>query len=271
MPRRRVDRYDQVVGMENIEIAVEAGVANVALNRPERRNALSVALLRELHEVLADCGTDRSVRAITISGNGPVFSAGHDLTEMIDRDSSFYEELFRECTEVMDLIHAVPQPVIAVVHGMATAAGCQLVAASDLAIASDDCWFATPGVKIGLFCSTPMVPIVRSVGRKRALHMLFTGEPIDAATAVDWGLINSAVPAAELSRAAASLVSQIVRYSPDVIASGKRTFYRQLGRSEEDAYGVALPVMAANAAHADAQEGIRAFLEKRQPDWPSQT
>ena len=174
MPSARRSRYDRP--MSNVSLSQEHGIARVVLNRPERRNALSLSMLEELGRVIADLGTDPSVRVVVIAGAGPVFSAGHDLGEMIDRDERFYSELFTLCTEVMLRLHAIPQPVIAQVHGVATAAGCQLVAACDLAIATDDCRFATPGVKIGLFCSTPMVPITKAIGRKRAMQMLLTGD-----------------------------------------------------------------------------------------------
>jgi enoyl-CoA hydratase/carnithine racemase len=206
---------------------------------------------------------------VVVDARGPAFSAGHDLAEMTARDDDFYAELFAVCTEMMLRLHDVPQPVIARVHGVATAAGCQLVAACDLAVAATEATFATPGVRIGLFCSTPMVPLTRAVGRKRALQMLLTGEPIDAATALEWGLVNRVVPAAELDAAVDQLVGQILRFSPRVIGLGKRAFYDQIERAEPDAYAVVQPVMAANAADPDAQEGIAAFLEKRQPTWPT--
>jgi enoyl-CoA hydratase/carnithine racemase len=249
---------------------MEAGIANVVLNRPERRNAMSVELLAELNDVLAKLETEGEAKVVVISGAGPVFSAGHDISEMIDRESEFFESLFGLCTDVMLRLQAMPIPVIARVHGMATAAGCQLVAACDLAVASTDCRFATPGVKIGLFCSTPMVPIVRSIGRKRALQMLLTGEPIDATTALDWGLVNRVVPAADLDDAVESLAQRIMRFSPEVLSIGKRAFYTQVDRPEPDAYDIAGPIMSGNAAHEDAQAGMKAFLDKTAPDWPSQ-
>ncbi len=227
-------------------------------------------MLEELGRVIADLGTDPSVRVVVIAGAGPVFSAGHDLGEMIDRDERFYSELFTLCTEVMLRLHAIPQPVIAQVHGVATAAGCQLVAACDLAIATDDCRFATPGVKIGLFCSTPMVPITKAIGRKRAMQMLLTGDAIDADTAVAWGLINAAVPAAALETAVADLAGRILEHSSAVIGIGKAAFYRQVDEPENAAYEITGPVMGDNAAHPDAREGMTAFLEKRSPKWPSQ-
>jgi enoyl-CoA hydratase/carnithine racemase len=206
---------------------------------------------------------------VVVDAHGPAFSAGHDLAEMTARDDEFYGELFAVCTEMMLRLHEVPQPVIAKVRGVATAAGCQLVAACDLAVAAAEATFATPGVRIGLFCSTPMVPLTRAIGRKRALQMLLTGEAIDAATALDWGLVNQVVPAPEVDAAVDELADQILRFSPQVIGLGKRAFYDQIERTEPDAYARVQPVMAANAADPDAQEGIRAFLEKRQPVWPT--
>lgn len=231
---------------------------------------MSLDLLTELDAVLEDLGADRSIRVVIIEGAGPVFSAGHDLGEMVDRDSDFYDELFGTCTNVMLRVQAIPQPVIAKVHGMATAAGCQLVAACDLAVASAASSFATPGVKIGLFCSTPMVPVSRAVGRKRALEMLFTGDPIDAATAKEWGLVNRVVPAEELESATVALAQRIERFSRDTIAIGKNAFYRQVDEPQTDAYATTGPIMSHNARDDDAQEGMSAFLEKRPPVWNDQ-
>ena len=244
-------------------------VARVILNRPDRRNALSLELLGELHTALRAISDDPEVAVAVIEGAGPVFSAGHDLREMIDRDATFYTELFALCTEAMIAIQAMPQPVVAKVHGVATAAGCQLVAACDLAVAAADSRFATPGVHIGLFCSTPMVPISRAIGRKRALEMLLTGEPIDATTALEWGLVNRVVPPAQLESAVQDLVAQMTRFSQEVIAIGKEAFYAQVDAGEADAYAITAPIMSANAAHRDAQEGMTAFLEKRDPKWGS--
>jgi enoyl-CoA hydratase/carnithine racemase len=204
---------------------------------------------------------------IVIEGAGPAFSAGHDLSEMVGRDAAFYGELFGVCSALMDTLHELSQPVIAKVHGVATAAGCQLVAACDLAIAADGTRFATPGVKIGLFCSTPMVPISRAVGRKRALQMLLTGDPIDAATALDWGLVNRVVAPEELEPAVLALVDAITRASSYTIATGKQAFYAQVDRTEHDAYEHCAVVMAENALAGDAQEGMQAFLDKRPPTW----
>lgn len=251
----------------NIVVTREGGIARLTLNRPRLRNAMNLALMTELTADLRDVGADPDIAVVIIEGAGPAFSAGHDLREMIDREDAFYAELFAACAAMMRQIKAIPQPVIAKVHGFATAAGCQLVAACDLAVATDDAWFATPGVKIGLFCTTPMVPISRAVGRKRALQMLLTGEPVSAETALGWGLLNQVVPADRLEDVVKELAGQIMRYSRAVIAIGKDAFYRQVDLPEDAAYDVACPIMAGNAAHVDAQEGMGAFLEKRQPVW----
>ncbi len=256
-----------VTTYRNLLVADQPPAARITLNRPDKRNALSLELMQELIGVLERLGSNPEIRAIVIEGAGPAFSAGHDLSEMVGRDATFYERLFDVCTILMETIHRVPQPVLAKVHGIATAAGCQLVAACDLAVAADDARFATPGVKIGLFCSTPMVPISRAVGRKRALELLLTGEPIDAPTAAQWGLVNRVVPAAELDGAIEALVASIARSSPLVVGIGKEAFYEQIDRSETGAYEHTKAVMAANARIDDAQEGISAFLEKRPPIW----
>src|SRR5262245_40249112 len=189
-------------------VRVEPPAVRITLNRPDKRNALSLALMEDLTAVLVEHGSDPEVRAIVIEGAGPALSAGHDLGEMIGREAAFYQKLFDACTVMMETIHRVPQPVIAKVHGIATAAGCQLVAACDLALAAEGTRFATPGVKIGLFCSTPMVPVSRAVGRKRALELLLTGDPIDAETACEWGLINRVVPADDLENEVAVLIAK---------------------------------------------------------------
>jgi enoyl-CoA hydratase/carnithine racemase len=256
-----------VVELDHVVVRLEPPAARVVLNRPERRNALSLALMRELVQVLEELRGAEGVRVIVLEGAGPAFSAGHDLSEMVGRDNAFYQELFDACTVLMESIHRVPQPVIAKVHGVATAAGCQLVAACDLAVASDDARFATPGVKIGLFCSTPMVPVTRAVGRKRSLELLLTGEPIDAPTALEWGLVNRVVPAAELDAAVAELVERVAASSPFVVALGKEAFYAQVDLDERQAYDLTKAVMTTNASADDAQEGFCAFLEKRPPSW----
>jgi enoyl-CoA hydratase/carnithine racemase len=237
------------------------------LNRPERRNALSLTLLREMISTLAKTAEDTSVHAVVVRGEGPAFCAGHDLSEMTGCSLSSARELFDTCSELMMAIHRLPQPVIAQVHGIATAAGCQLVAACDLAVASDDARFATPGVRIGLFCSTPMVEVSRAVGRKRALEMLLTGELIDARTAADWGLINRVVPRERLAQETLELAARITSASSQTLAIGKIAFYEQLDRALPEAYEQASAVMAANAVDPDSREGIDAFLSKREPHW----
>ena len=244
--------------------------ARITLNRPEKRNALSLELMQELIAALRAVSARPDTRAIVIGAAGPAFSAGHDLSEMIGREEAFLEELFATCTELMQTIHDLPQPVIAKVQGIATAAGCQLVATCDLAVAVDTARFATPGVKIGLFCSTPMVPVSRAVGRKRAMQMLLTGEPIDATTALDWGLVNQVVGAEELDAAVDHLIEAIARSSSYTVALGKQAFYDQVDRAEGDAYERTKVVMTENALAADAQEGMTAFLEKRPPNWTGQ-
>jgi enoyl-CoA hydratase/carnithine racemase len=251
----------------NLLVTAEGPAARIVLNRPEKRNALSLDLTEELIAALSDRSADDTTRVIVIEGAGPAFSAGHDLSEMIGREEPFLRELFDRCTAMMEMIHELPQPVIAKVHGIATAAGCQLVAACDLAVAAEGTRFATPGVKIGLFCSTPMVPVSRAVGRKRALQMLLTGEPIDAETALAWGLINRVLPPDDLESAVLELVQAIARSSSFTVATGKRAFYSQVDRAEEDAYEHCKRVMTENALAYDAQEGMSAFLEKRQPSW----
>lgn len=242
-------------------------LGRITLNRPDKRNALSSELMGEVTSALRDLATRDGLQAIVIEGTGVAFSAGHDMAEMDGRDLEFYQELFDVCIEMMETIHRVPQPVIAKVEGVATAAGCQLVASCDLVVAAEDAWFATPGVKIGLFCSTPMVPITRAVGRKRAMEMLLTGEPISATTAREWGLVNRVVPAEGLEKATLELVERITRYSPVVIGMGKEAFYTQIELDEHGAYEHTRDVMSFNATIDDAREGIGAFLEKRPPVW----
>jgi enoyl-CoA hydratase/carnithine racemase len=241
--------------------------ARVTLNRPDKRNALSFELMEDLIAALRRVSASPDVRVIVVEAAGPAFSAGHDLSEMIDRDVPFFQRLFDLCTELMEMIHRLPQPVIAKVHGTATAAGCQLVAACDLAVAADTAHFATPGVKIGLFCSTPMVPLSRAIGRKRALDMLLTGRPVDAATALEWGLVNRVVPAESLDDEVASIVDAIARSSPLTVGLGKEAFYSQIELDEHRAYDLTKAVMTMNARADDAQEGMCAFLEKRTPEW----
>ncbi len=252
---------------ENICFATEDNIALVTLNRPQRRNALSLALMRELIDCLETIVSRRDLRAVILAANGKVFSSGHDLSEMVGREESEYKQIFAVCTELMAKVQSIPQPVIAEVQGMATAAGCQLVASCDLAIAAEEAAFATPGVKIGLFCTTPMVAVSRVVGRKRAMEMLLTGEPIDAHTAADWGLVNRVVASGELRTETLKLARRIVESSELVVSLGKLAYYAQIDLDQPDAYDYAQGVMTQNALAGDAQEGISAFLEKRAPCW----
>jgi len=252
---------------ENICYTREGETAIVTLNRPERRNALSLGLMLEAIAALDEIGRDREARSVILAAAGKVFCSGHDLSEMTGRDINEYRRIFDVCTELMAKIQSIPQPVIAAVQGVATAAGCQLVAACDLAIAAEEARFATPGVKIGLFCTTPMVALTRAIGRKRALEMLLTGELVDARTAAEWGLINRVVPAAELAAESRQLAARIAAASSLVVGLGKQAFYTQIDLDQPKAYAYAKEVMSMNALAADAQEGIGAFLGKRAPCW----
>jgi enoyl-CoA hydratase/carnithine racemase len=243
------------------------GVVRLTLNRPEKRNALSVELLHELDAALARLVDDKSARVVIVAANGPVFSSGHDLGEMTGCSEESYRELFSLCSSIMHGFRLLPQPVIARVQGMATAAGCQLVAACDLAVASDNATFATPGVKIGLFCTTPMVPLVRAIRAKPAMEMLLTGKPITAQRAYELGLVNRVVPASDIDKAIQELVDAILSSSPMTIRLGKAAFYDQINLDEGTAYERATGVMVDNAVRGDAQEGIAAFLQKRRPVW----
>ncbi len=246
----------------------EAGVAWLTLNRPAARNALSVVLLTALDDTLAAIADDASVRVVVIGGAGPAFCAGHDLREMrANPGRAATEALFAQCSAVMTRIVRLPQPVIARVHGIATAAGCQLVASCDLAVAAADARFATPGVNIGLFCSTPMVALARNVGRKAAMEMLLTGDLIDAEHARSIGLINRVVPPDELDAAVAALAEKIAGKSALTVAIGKEAFYRQAELDLDAAYAYAAEVMTRNMMARDAAEGIDAFLAKRAPVW----
>jgi enoyl-CoA hydratase/carnithine racemase len=244
------------------------GIATLTLNRPQQRNALSRALIAELHEALNQIAADPAVRLVVLAAEGPAFCSGHDLKEIrANTEPTFYETLFSACSAMMLAIVKLPQPVIARVHATATAAGCQLVASCDLAIAADGAQFATPGVNIGLFCSTPMVAVSRNLPRKHVMEMLLTGEAIDAATAARLGLINRAVPAGRLDAEVARIAGLIVAKSPLTLKIGKEAFYRQLEMGQAEAYSYASAVMARNMATRDAAEGIDAFLAKRQPSW----
>jgi enoyl-CoA hydratase/carnithine racemase len=253
--------------MTHLTLAHEGPIAIVLLNRPQRRNALSLELMQELIAAFDTIGRNRDIRAVILAAAGKVFCSGHDLSEMTGRDINEYRRIFDVCAELMTKVQSIPQPVIAEVQGIATAAGCQLVATCDMAIASEDAAFATPGVKIGLFCTTPMVALTRAIGRKRALQMLMTGEMVPARTAAEWGLINDAVPAADLPAATRRLAAKVAEASSFVVALGKQAFYTQIDLDQPKAYAYAKEVMSMNALAADAQEGIGAFLGKRAPCW----
>lgn len=244
-------------------------IAHLVLNSPETRNALSLEVIHSLMSHLEDIARDPDLRVVILRGEGPAFCAGHNLKDMVAEgaDIHLYRELFSTCSQMMLQLHALPQPVIAQVHGIATAAGCQLVAACDLAVAETGAQFATPGVKIGLFCSTPMVPLVRLIGRRRALEMLMTGRFVSAQEALDWGLVNRVVPKDQLADATRQLAEEIAQYSRYTLAFGKDAFYRQVDLDEGAAYSFAKEAIAVNCLADDAQEGMRAFVEKRRPVW----
>ncbi|HEX4112094.1 MAG TPA: enoyl-CoA hydratase [Stellaceae bacterium] len=244
------------------------GVITLTMNRPEARNALSVGLMSALQEAIDAIAQDSAAKVVVLAGAGPGFCAGHDLRELrANPGRQYYEAVFAQCSRLMVSIVKLPKPVIARVHGVATAAGCQLVATCDLAVASDQARFATPGVNIGLFCSTPMVALSRAVGRKQAMEMLLTGDLIPAQEAHRLGLVNRVMPAADLDEAVTSLARQIAAKSPLTVAIGKEAFYRQAELGLEEAYAYANEVMTKNMLARDAAEGIDAFLEKRPPDW----
>ena len=251
----------------------EQGVARICLNRPDARNALSLAMIEALHAAIIELGAEDDVAAIVLTAAGKVFSSGHDLKELTahradaDKGLAFFTRTMTACADMMQAIVACPKPVIAAVEGTATAAGCQLVATCDLAIAAESAHFCTPGVNIGLFCSTPMVALTRNVARKRAMQMLLTGELIPAAQAADWGLVNKAVAAEDVVPEALALATQIAQKSPLTVTIGKSAFYAQAEMSLKDAYEYAARVMVDNMMARDAEEGIGAFLGKRKPEW----
>ncbi len=247
----------------------DAGVTTLTLNRPQARNALSQAMLRALLDAFSAIAADASVRVVILTGAGPAFCAGHDLKEIraagYARD--YTEKLFADCAELMQAIVRLPQPVIARVHGIATAAGAQLVASADLAVATEDSRFATPGVHIGLFCSTPMVALSRNISHKHALQMLLSGDLIDAPTALRFGLVNELVPAGELEAKTLELARKIASKSALTVRTGKAAYYRQAELPLAEAYAYAREVMVTNLEAHDAQEGINAFIDKREPVW----
>ena len=251
---------------QHLLVEADGPFTTITLNRPEKRNALALDVMMELTQAFRDVAVT-DARGITLAANGPVFSAGHNFGDMAGAELADIRHLFEVCTEMMDTIQSVPQVVVARVHALATAAGCQLVATCDLAVAAESAGFAIPGGKGGLFCHTPLVAVARNVGRKRALEMALTGDPISAATAADWGLINHAVRDEELLTATADLLARATRGSVLSKATGKRSFYAQVGLDQPDAYELAVEIMASSATTPDAQEGIAAFLEKRKPQF----
>jgi len=254
------------MGFEHILVERSGDFATVTMNRPQRRNALSQDHMRELIRAFTELG-DSDALGIVLAGNGPVFCSGHDFADVVDADLSEVRALLVTCTELMTLIQQVPQPVVARVHGLATAAGCQLVASADLAVASEDAGFAAPGGKGGWFCHTPMVAIARNVGRKRAAELALSGDVIDAPTALDWGLVNQVVPATRLDSAVQDLLERVTRGSAESKGIGKQALYAQIDLDQAKAYAYAVEVMAATSQLPDAREGMRAFLEKRKPQW----
>lgn len=252
---------------EHIDAHFDGRVARIVLDDPDRLNTLSERMLYELNDVVERMAGTSSIHVIVLEAAGRAFSVGHDLRELVGEDEPHFQRLFALSAALMGKLRETPQPVIAKVHGVAAAAGCQLVAACDLVVASEEARFGTTGLKVGLFCSTPMVPLVRSIGRKRAMEMLLTGELIDAGTAASWGLVNRVVAPDRLEEATADLAARIAGFAPGVVSLGKKAFYRQVEMGEMEAYDLTRGVMAANAAAPDGQEGFAAFLEKREPRW----
>jgi enoyl-CoA hydratase/carnithine racemase len=252
---------------QDVLVKRDGSTTRITMNRPQRRNALSEEHLRELLAAFSEAGqTDAT--GIVLAGEGPVFSSGHDFADVASRDEAGVRALLEVCTELMRTIQSVPQVVIARVHGLATAAGCQLVASCDLAVAGESAGFALPGGAGGWFCHTPAVPVARAIGRKRLMQLALTGEPIDARTALDWGMVNAVVPDDQLDAEVDDLLARATRGSPASKALGKRTLYAELDRPETDAYDIAIPVMAAASQSPAARAGMAAFLDKRRPSWP---
>ena len=249
---------------DDVIVKSEAGFTTITMNRPERRNALSLELMRELTAGFQATG-ESDARGVILAGNGPVFSAGHDFADLAGADFGALQRLLAACTELMTTMQSIPQPVVARVHGLATAAGCQLVATADLAVAADSAAFAIPGGKGGWFCHTPLVAVARNVGRKRALELAMTGDTVDAATASEWGLVNQVVPEPDLDEATIELLRRATRGSATSKGLGKQAFYAQIELTQTDAYRYAMDVMARAGTSPDAQEGFAAFLEKRKP------
>jgi enoyl-CoA hydratase/carnithine racemase len=241
----------------------------LTLNNPKQRNALSIELMNEMHKQLDLIAKDRTIRIVVIKGNGPAFCVGHDINELVGEEYGIdhFRKVFSFCSKLMQTIHKLPQPVIAQVHGIAMAAGCQLVATCDLAIADSETKFSTPGVKIGLFCSTPMVPLSRLIGRRNALDMLLTGRLVNAKEAEKFGLINKVVDPDKLSKETEKWAKEISKFSLHTLELGKKAFYQQINMNEESAYNYAKEIIAQNCLSKDAKEGMKAFLEKRKPKW----
>jgi enoyl-CoA hydratase/carnithine racemase len=254
------------MGFEHVLVERSGEFATITMNRPQRRNALSLPHMHELIEAFTQVGGSDAL-GIVLAGRGPVFSAGHDFADVADADLSGVRSLLQTCTELMSLMQQVPQPVVARVHGLATAAGCQLVASADLAVASDNAGFAAPGGKGGWFCHTPMVAIARNIGRKRAAEMALSGDVIDARTALEWGLVNRVVPAVQLDSAVQDLLERVTLGSAESKGIGKQALYAQIDLDQPKAYAYAIEVMAATSQLPDAREGMRAFLDKRKPQW----
>ena len=255
--------------MDNILLTREPPVGWITLNNPDKRNALSLEVITALQETLTQVSADPELKVLVLQGNGPAFCAGHDLHQLTEpqADIHHFREIFSSCARMMQYIHSLPQPVIAKVHGIATAAGCQLVAACDLAIAESGARFATPGVKIGLFCSTPMTPLIRLIGRRRAMEMLMTGRFVPAEEALSMGLVNKVVQAENLDQETRTWAQDIGSASRMTMALGKEVFYNQADMAEREAYAHTSEVISMNCLTQDAQEGIQAFLNKRQPVW----
>jgi enoyl-CoA hydratase/carnithine racemase len=255
--------------MSHLLFEKKEGIGFITLNDPEQRNPLSLNLMTDMQELLNALKDDKDVKVIIIRGKGPTFCTGHNMNELVcdSYDLSHFKKIFSVCSQLMQTLHEMPQPVIAQVHGTAMAAGCQLVAACDLAIADEDTKFSTPGVNIGLFCSTPMVPLSRVIGRRRALEMLFTGRLVSAKEAEKFGLVNKVVPPDKLEKETEKWAREIASNSRCTLEIGKKAFYKQIEMDEKSAYNFAIEVISSNCLDEVAQEGMKAFLEKRKPKW----
>jgi len=257
-------RKNEVMSSEHLLLTRDGDISTITLNRPEKRNALALDVMVELTAALRDVGASDAL-GVVLAANGPVFSAGHNFGDLAGSDLQSTRRLFEVCTEMMDTVQSIPQPVVARVHALATAAGCQLVATCDLAVAAESASFAIPGGKGGLFCHTPLVAVARNVGRKRALEMALTGDPVDARTAAEWGLVNRVVPDTDLDAEVADLIGRATRGSAFAKSMGKQGFYAQVDMDQPKAYSYAVELMASAAMTGDAQEGFAAFLDKRRP------